>query len=145
MSTDTEDIYASTSNFIKVADLNGRKVDVTIATTEIGEVGAEKKKQIVLTFRESPDKKFGLNKTNANMISFLSNIDYRNHQQWIGLRITLKPSMTEYQGKPTPCIRVADELPPQNMTFAQPVQPAPTFGVPQEQRGPAVDPNAVPF
>jgi hypothetical protein len=144
MSANAEDIYASNSNFLKVADLNGQKVNVTISATEIGEVGAEKKKQIVLTFQEDPTKKFGLNKTNANMIAWLTNIPYANHQQWVGKRITLKPSMTEYQGVPTPCIRVADELPPQ--PNAQPAfgQTAQGFGqVPQG--GPPVDPNAVPF
>jgi hypothetical protein len=77
MSANAEDIYASNSNFLKVADLNGQKVNVTISATEIGEVGAEKKKQIVLTFQEDPTKKFGLNKTNANMIAFLTNDSIR--------------------------------------------------------------------
>lgn len=113
MTTNISDIYTTNSNFLKHADLKGQKVSITIKSAEVGEVGD--KKQVVLGFKES-DKVLGLNKTNANMIAFLTGTeDYTN---WIGTRITIKPSMTEYQGKPTPCIRVADELPQQKKAAA---------------------------
>jgi hypothetical protein len=125
MSTNINDIYSANGNFLNHADLKGKKVNVTIASAEVGEVGsgADKKKQIILGFKEGSGKKLGLNKTNANMIAFLTGTeDYTN---WIGIRITIKPSMTEYQGRPTPCIRVADELPPHTGQAVAPPPPPP--------------------
>lgn len=155
MSTNINDIYKSTSNYLKVADLQGRKVNVTIGSAELEDLNG--KKMVAIGFKES-DKKFTLNRTNANMIAFLLGTeDYTN---WIGARITLKPSMTEYQGKATPCIRVADELPPQN---TQPDPPAQTFAAPPpappiaqgaafaqqpfgaQQGGQQVSPDDIPF
>lgn len=122
MSTNINDIYTTNSNFLKHADLKGQKVHVTIATAELGKVGD--KPQVILGFKEGSGKVLGLNKTNAHMIAMLLGTeDYTN---WIGTRITLKPSMTEYQGVPTPCIRVADELPPQAKQ-AQAPPPAPSL------------------
>jgi hypothetical protein len=119
MSTNINDIYTSNSNFLKHSDLKGQKVNVTIAEAEIGEVGD--KKQVVLSFKEGSGKKLGLNKTNAQMLAMLTGTeDYSN---WKGIRITIKPSMTTYQGQPTPCIRISDELPPQANGHSTPPPP----------------------
>jgi hypothetical protein len=30
--------------------------------------------------------------------------------EWLGCKIKLKPAMTQFQGKDTPCIRISDEF-----------------------------------
>jgi hypothetical protein len=102
------DTYESNSKFLKVDDLQRRKVQVTIADATVEAVGEANK--IVLSF-QGKDKVLPLNITNARMLEFLTGSD--NSDDWIGLTITLKPDMTTYQGKPTPCIRIDSELPAQ--------------------------------
>lgn len=140
MSTNINDIYKTASNYLKVADLQGRKVNVTIGSAELEELNG--KTMVAIGFKESP-KKLTLNKTNARMIAML--LGTEDYTTWIGARITLKPSMTEYQGNATPCIRVSDELPQQAGGYvpsaASTTQPA-TFNVPQRDD---LDPNQIPF
>lgn len=102
-----KDIYTSTSNFLKVDDLAGHRVVVEIASYEVKEVGEEHKKQIVLSFK-GKEKVLGLNKTNAEQIARLVGSD--DADTWIGCKIKLKPAMTTFAGKDTPCIRISDEF-----------------------------------
>ena len=102
-----KEIYTSTSNFLKVDDLAGHRVAVEIESYEIKEVGEERKKQIVLKFK-GKEKVLGLNKTNAEQIAQLTGTG--DPDEWLGCKIKLKPSMTQFQGKDTPCIRISDEF-----------------------------------
>jgi hypothetical protein len=102
------DTYESNSSFLKVEDLQGRKVNVTIERAPVEKVGEDNK--IVLYF-EGKDKKFPLNITNARMLEMLTGSD--DSDNWVGTAITLKPDITTYQGKPTKCIRIDSELPQQ--------------------------------
>jgi hypothetical protein len=117
------DTYDSKSSFLKVEDLQKRKVSVTISAAPVEKVGEDNK--IVLYF-EGKEKKFPLNITNARMLEMLTGAD--DSDNWVGLTVTLKPDITTYQGKPTPCIRIDSELPPQqNQQPPRPqAQPAPS-------------------
>jgi hypothetical protein len=112
-----DDVFPS--NYLKVDDLKGRKVSVTIDRVEIEKVGTDNKP--VAYFKET-NKSFTLNKTNARMIAMLVGSD--DTDDWRGRRITLRPDMTTFQGKPTPCIRVDSELPGQPQPPPPPVQEA---------------------
>jgi hypothetical protein len=118
------DTYESNSSFLKVEDLQGRKVSVTISDAPVEKVGEDNK--IVLYF-EGKDKKFPLNITNARMMEMLTESD--NSDDWVGTTITLKPDITQYQGKPTKCIRIDSELPEQPKRAA-------TRPIPREEREP---------
>lgn len=136
---DINDIYASgsNSNYLKVADLQGRRASVTIAGAELEDFKG--KKQVVISFQES-SKRLGLNKTNANTIAFL--LGTPDYTQWAGKRITLRPDMTQYEGKPMPCIRIDSELPQQ-----LPTQAAPAFNQSPQQGfgGAAPQAEEIPF
>lgn len=127
------------SNFLKVDDLKGRRVNLTIDKVAMEKVGNDNK--LVAHFKET-DKKLGLNKTNANMIAMLLGSD--DTDEWNGSRITLKPDMTTYQGKPMPCIRVESELPKQNNAQAVAATANRTTDAFGGTQGVA-DPNEIPF
>jgi hypothetical protein len=97
-----------TSPSLKVEDLNKKRVNLTIKEVEIKEFDGDQKP--VLHFEET-EKTFVCNKTNSNMIASLTEED--DTDNWAGYRITLRPDMTTFNGKPTPCIRVDSELPEQ--------------------------------
>jgi hypothetical protein len=97
-----------TSPSLKVEDLNKKRVNLTIKEVEIKEFDGDPKP--VLHFKET-EKTFVCNKTNSNMIASLTEQD--DTDDWVGYRITLRPDMTTFNGKPTPCIRVDSELPEQ--------------------------------
>ena len=127
-----KDIYTSTSNFLKVDDLAGNRVVVEIESFKVAEVGDEHKKQIVLTFK-GKEKVLGLNKTNAEQIAQLTGTGDPN--EWLGCKIKLKPAMTSFQGKDTPCIRISDEF----------FEAAPSRYVAYPAVGAPDDDDAVPF
>jgi hypothetical protein len=100
-----KDFYPS--RFLKVDDLKGRKVALTISRCtpeEIGQ-GADKKTKLVAYFREIP-KGLVVNRTNAEAMAELIGND--DEQAWPGHRIVLVPSRTQYQGKRVACIRVEE-------------------------------------
>jgi hypothetical protein len=106
-----------TSPSLKVEDLNKKRVNLTIKEVEIKEFDGDQKP--VLHFEET-EKTFVCNKTNSNMIASLTEQD--DTDDWVGYRITLRPDMTTFNGKPTPCIRVDSELPEQKGRKAKAVK-----------------------
>lgn len=118
---DLNDIYESTSQWLKAADLKGTKPIVQIATATVEEntYNGETKKQIVLTFT-GKDKKLGLNFTNANRIGQL--FETTDITKWPGRSIRLYTDTTKMNtGQTVPCIRVFPDLPEQD-AFAAPEQ-----------------------
>jgi hypothetical protein len=97
------------SNLLKVEHLKGKRVNLTIKDISLEKIGTDQK--LATSFKET-DKQLVLNKTNSNMLAMLTGSD--DTDDWTGLKITLRPDMTQYQGKPTPCIRIDSELPEQN-------------------------------
>lgn len=107
-----DDIYASSSNYLKAADLQGSKPVVEIESAEVKEntYNGETKTQVVLTFT-GKDKVLGLNKTNARRIAGL--IGTNDFNEWVGWRIKLYVDQTEFDGKTVDCIRIFPDLPEQ--------------------------------
>jgi hypothetical protein len=95
------------SRFLKVDDLKGRKLALTIdkfVEEEVGQ-GADKKDKPVIYFRETT-KGLVLNRINADTIAEIVGTD--DEQSWAGHRIILIPSKTEFQSKRVPCIRIEE-------------------------------------
>lgn len=110
-----DDIYKSSSKFLKAADLivdgKATKPVVEIETADVQEntYNGETKKQIVLTF-VGKDKCLGLNVTNARRIGQLIGTD---SDEWPGYRIKLYVDQTDMDGKTVDCIRIWPDLPEQ--------------------------------
>lgn len=106
------DVYQSTSSYLKAEDLpKGTRVGVVIAGCELHEFSQDdgsKQKKMVLTF-EGKEKKLTLNVTNARMIA--ANLGSDDTDAWIGKRIELYASQTDFGGKQVPCIRVKEQVP----------------------------------
>lgn len=113
------DIYESTSKYLKAADLKGQKPVVEIESAEVKEnsYNGETKKQIVLSF-VGKDKILGLNFTNANRIAQL--IGTEDFNEWVGWRIRLYTDQTKLQtGQTVDCVRVMPDLPEQTSERAR--------------------------
>ena len=107
------DVYQSTSNFLRAADLHGSTVRVIIS--EIGqhtfdEGKPSQKTQVVLSFKDK-EKRLGLNMTNARVIADQLGDDTDN---WVGKEIKLYPTKTDFGGEQVDCIRIVQEMPPEN-------------------------------
>lgn len=87
-----------------------RDATVTIATVKAGQLVGEKgrtAKKPIITF-VGKVKGFAANKTNCRTIAAMYGTDTR---QWVGKRITLYATMTEFGGKSVECIRVRPGVP----------------------------------
>lgn len=102
-------------NFLKAADLQGRRVVVEIDRVSEEDLGSEKKP--VLWFI-GKDRGLVLNKTNANAIQDILGTDETD--DWHGQRVVLHPAKTDFQGKRVDCIRV--DAAPANGQKAKPAQ-----------------------
>ena len=102
------------SKYIKVGDLKGKEVTLTITGLEKVKYG-DGNEGYALSF-QGTEQMFGINKTNAQRIAHLHGDD---SEGWVGKQITLKPDMTDYQGRPTECVRVKVEY------QQSPIVPAP--------------------
>ncbi len=117
---------------LRASDLGGAVHIVTIVGVEQGAVGQgkDKTKKAIVTFREF-DKSLACNVTNGNRIADLYGPDTT---KWIGKRVMVFPTETEFQGKDVPCIRVKKELPPEDA----PTSPQ-TAAEPQDAQTPPDD------
>lgn len=89
------------SNYLKAADLQGRRIAVTVREVAMEDIGGDHKP--VLYF-QGKDKGVVLNKTNANMISEIAGTTETD--EWAGVKIVLYPDKTDFQGKRVACIRM---------------------------------------
>jgi len=115
------------SNYLKCSDLQNQEVMVTIQRIEMEDIGGDHKPVLYFLGKE---RGLVLNKTNANAIVQLHSPET---DHWIGKKIVLFPTQTDFQGKIVPCIRVkltAPEQPP-----AQPQAPPAQQQAPQQQGG----------
>lgn len=93
------------SKYLKEADLQGRKVKVTIAKVQIDELqmtGGHKEKKPVV-YLQGKEKMLVLNKTNALAIASLYGNDT---DAWVGKQIVLRPAKDRFQGNMVACIRI---------------------------------------
>ena len=133
------------SKYVKASDLNGKACTVTIIRVEMAqfEDGGESKPA---AYFHGTAKGLILNKTNTNTI-----IDMYgpNSDSWIGQPITLRPSVTDFQGRQVACIRVQPNPPHQPAAPDETSQVAPPAPAPAPTPEPAwattdPDPQQVP-
>lgn len=91
------------SKFLKVADLAGKEINVTIADCHVDAIGPEKQQRPVLSFI-GVKKSLVLNQVNSRKIVML--LGSEETDNWQGKKICLVPSQTEYRGEVVPCIRI---------------------------------------
>ncbi len=106
------DMYASSSNFLKAADLQGQTIPLiikAIGSHVFNEGKPDQKTQITLAF-EGKEKLLGLNATNARAIASLLG-DETN--EWQGKQIKLYPTKTDFGGEMVACIRIVQDVPPE--------------------------------
>lgn len=91
-------------------DLQGRDVVVTISAVKAGQLvgeGGKKAKKPIISF-EGKEKTFACNITNARAIAGMYGNDT---SKWVGERITIYPTVTQFGGKEVECIRVRPQKP----------------------------------
>ena len=105
------------SQYLKASDLGDAEPVVTIARVELEAIGRDKEQKPVLYF-EGKAKGVVLNKTNAKRIADL--LGSPDTEDWIGQRIRLFATTTEFSGETVECIRVKAAAAP-----VRPVAPRP--------------------
>ena len=93
------------SRYLKAADLKNRNVTVVISKVEKEDIlgqGNDKDRKVVLSF-EGRDKVFVQNKTNASILAKSYGDDMGN---WIGKKVELMCTQTQFNGQLVACIRV---------------------------------------
>lgn len=106
--------------FVFAYDLEGKDVTVTIERVVVGELvgtSGKKAKKPVVYFRGS-QKGLALCITNGRTIAAL----YGNKtEDWVGKRITMFPTHTQFGGQTVECIRVRPSVPASKTKDAAPV------------------------
>lgn len=97
-------LYESESKLLKAADLAGREHELKIESVEVVKFTDGDKLGVRFIGRQ---KGLALNKTNYSVIANALTDETDN---WIGKSIIIYPTVTDYQGTPTPCIRVRPVL-----------------------------------
>ncbi len=92
------------SKWLRAVDLRGRDFTLTILRCLEEAVGRGGDELPVLYFHGA-EKGLALNKTNANTIADSLGPETDN---WIGQKITLYPTKTDFEGKRVDCIRIRD-------------------------------------
>lgn len=87
---------------LDAADLGGNCVDVTIKTVAFTTVGEKQERKGAIVFNEF-DRPMVINRTNIKRLIDLHGPDT---DAWVGKKVTLYPSETDFAGKTVPCIRV---------------------------------------
>ena len=111
------------STYLRHADLQGRRIVVTIERITIETMGdGENKDTKPVVYFVGAKKAMAFNKTNALEVAMAYGDETDN---WVGKQIEVFPSMTQYKGVPTPCIRVRPVYPagPTGVTASPPAAP----------------------
>lgn len=119
------------SKYLAAADLKGKVVAVTMMQVVMEKIGKDERPVLYFV---GANKGLVLNKTNGTTISQAFGDDT---DAWTGKNIEIFPAMTEYQGKPTPCLRVRTLNSP---TFPQAETAAPAElppGIDPDEPGPS--------
>ena len=107
------------SKFLKAADLQGRRVTVTIDRLHLEKVGPQQEQKPVLTFRKA-SKSMILNRTNAMTIAKLYG---DNSDGWAGKSIVLYATEVRAFGSVHSVVRVEATIPPAAKPPTTPNQP----------------------
>lgn len=89
------------SKYLKVPDLKGREVAVTIESVEQTKIQGD---TVNVVHFENKEKGLIMNVTIYNQISKAAGSE--DTDEWIGTKITLFPTTTEFKGEEVDCIRV---------------------------------------
>ena len=114
------------SKYLKAADLQGRRVVVTIDRVEMENFDDGDK---AIVYFVGKDKGVVLNRTNANTLVDITGSEETG--EWKGVSITLYEAKVEYKGKRVPSIRI-DEAPANTAPKAAAAAPAPSPAPEQE-------------
>ncbi len=109
------------SNYLKASDIKGGEPVVTIDHVAFEAVGRQREMKAVLYF-QGKEKGVVLNKTNATKITQLTGSPETD--DWIGMRIRLYVTETEFGGETVECIRIK-AAPTTGRTNAAPKPPPP--------------------
>lgn len=117
---------------------DGKDVTVTITRVTGGQltgVGGRKTRKPVI-YMQGTDKGFALNATNGKTIAAL----YGNHVEgWVGKRITLYKTTTQFGSEQMECLRIRPRVPPQNGAASEPALTDNPPPPPPEQIGDVAD------
>ena len=91
--------------YLKAADLQGKKVTVTMSHVDMEEIGSDHKPVLYFIGK---DKGLVLNKTNSNTIAAMHGYET---EDWQGKSITLVEAMVDFQGRTVAAIRVYSQRP----------------------------------
>lgn len=109
--------------YLYAYDLQGRDFTMTIAKvtggTLVGTGGKSNKKPIV--FFQGAKKGLALNITNARTIAAM--YGGFDSDKWIGKRVTLYPTTTQFGSQTVECIRIRPAIPGAKVKDAAPVEP----------------------
>lgn len=98
------------ATYLGAWDLQGRDITVQIAKVvpgKLGHTGGPRSKKPIVYF-ERAEKALPLNKTNGLIVAALYGTDAA---KWVGQRITLYPTTTQFGGATVDCIRVRPTKP----------------------------------
>lgn len=98
------EMYPSTSSFLKAEDLKGKRIKLVIESVRMEQM--DEKQKPVVSFKGT-DRELVLNKTNGNTIAAMYGDDTDG---WLGKEIKLYPTMVDFGGKDVPAIRVYQEV-----------------------------------
>jgi hypothetical protein len=127
------------SKWLKAGDLEGKPHLVTIKRFSVEEIGDGKKP--VVWFREQ-EKRLGLNITNGKKIETIcGSADPAN---WVGKRVVIFPTETEFKGETVDCIRVRAPKAGAKLPPLLP-EPEPDLNEPDGEEPPYHDDSDAPF
>ena len=89
------------SKYISAGDLHDQPVTVTISRCVFEKM--RDGKTVPVIYFQGTERGLALNKTNGMSVASLHGPETNG---WTGKKIQLYPTMTEWQGKPTTCIRI---------------------------------------
>ena len=100
---------AFASRFVRVADLKGADVTVTISKVAVETLGSgtDADTKPVVYF-EGKQKALVLNRTNSSVVA---NMYGSETDEWIGKQIIIYPTETSFRGQQVPCVRVRNVSP----------------------------------
>ena len=105
------------SQYLKAADLQGKRVTMTMAHVAMEDIGSEQKP---ILYFHGTEKGLVLNKTNSNTI--MAAYGYET-DDWQGHPITLIEAMVDFQGRTVAAIRI--QIPKPAIAAQRPVAPRP--------------------
>ncbi len=108
------------SNYLKAADLQGRRAAVTVSHVAMEDIGDDHKPVLYFVGKE---KGMVLNRTNANMIAEITGLEETD--QWKGHTVVLFSTKVDFQGRRVDAIRIDRPAPGSVVRQAPPPPPEP--------------------